>query len=64
MGSFILHSQELLSCQLGINGGMAGNCLTTKIATVKKVKNRLEEDNRLNTFQIATNNKLNNMRTT
>mgnify|MGYP005698177475 CR=1 FL=1 len=59
--SYVAFSRATKLSNIGITGGMAGNCLTT---TVKKMKNRLEEDNSLNILQIATNNKLNNMRTT
>ena len=62
--SYVAFSRATKLSNIGITGGMAGNRLTVKIANMKKVKNRLEEDNRLNTLEIATNNKLNNMRTT
>ena len=62
--SYVAFSRATKLSNIGITGRTAGNHLTTKIATMKKVKNRLEEDNSLDTLEIATNNKSNNMRTT
>ena len=45
--SYVGFSRATKLSDIGITGGLAGNCLTTSISIQKKIQRRLEEDIRL-----------------
>jgi hypothetical protein len=60
--SYVAFSRATRLSNIGIIGGMDGPRLTSAISKLKKVKNRLMEDVRLDSMHATTIEKLENLR--
>ena len=57
--SYVGFSRATKLSDIGITGGMSGNCLTSKISKMAKLKKRLKEDKLLDRLESMTIDKLN-----